>query len=36
VLTEPGRFADRNVALICTGGNLSPAQLTGLWSRVQP
>jgi threonine dehydratase len=36
VLTGPGRFADRNVALICTGGNISPAQLTGLWNREQP
>jgi threonine dehydratase len=32
VLAEPGRFADRNVALICTGGNISPAQLAGLWA----
>ena len=32
VLAEPGRFADRNVALICTGGNISPAQLAGLWT----
>ena len=32
VLTEPGRFAGRNVALICTGGNISPAQLVSLWS----
>src|SRR5881275_960460 len=27
VLTDPGRFAGRNVALICSGGNISPAQL---------
>ncbi|HEY2262734.1 MAG TPA: pyridoxal-phosphate dependent enzyme, partial [Streptosporangiaceae bacterium] len=33
VLTEPGRFAGRNVALICTGGNISPAQLTSLWEK---
>src|SRR5579864_3348233 len=32
VLTDPGRFAGRNVALICTGGNISPAQLAALWS----
>jgi len=32
VLTDPGRFADRNVALICTGGNISPAQLVSLWT----
>jgi threonine dehydratase len=33
VLTEPGRFADRNVALICTGGNISPAQLASHWEQ---
>jgi threonine dehydratase len=33
VLTGPGRFADRNVALICTGGNISPAQLVSLWEQ---
>jgi len=32
VLTDPGRFAGRNVALICTGGNISPAQLASLWT----
>ncbi len=32
MLAEPGRFAARNVALICTGGNISPAQLAGLWT----
>jgi threonine dehydratase len=31
VLADPGRFANRNVALICTGGNISPAQLVSLW-----
>ncbi len=31
VLTDPGRFAGREVALICSGGNISPAQLIGLW-----
>jgi threonine dehydratase len=30
VLTDPGRFAGRNVALICSGGNISPAQLATL------
>jgi threonine dehydratase len=32
VLADPERFADRNVAIICSGGNISPAQLTALWS----
>jgi threonine dehydratase len=32
VLADPGRFANRNVALICTGGNISPAQLVTLWT----
>jgi threonine dehydratase len=31
VLDGPGRFAGRKVALICSGGNISPAQLTELW-----
>jgi len=31
VLGEPGRFAGRQVALVCTGGNISPAQLAALW-----
>jgi threonine dehydratase len=31
VLADPARFADRNVAIICSGGNISPAQLTALW-----
>jgi threonine dehydratase len=31
VLDLPGRFADRKVALICSGGNISPAQLVELW-----
>jgi threonine dehydratase len=30
VLSDPGRFAGRNVALICSGGNISPAQLAAL------
>jgi threonine dehydratase len=32
VLGAPGRFAGRKVAIICSGGNISPAQLAGLWS----
>jgi threonine dehydratase len=32
VLSDPGRFAGRNVTLICTGGNISPAQLVSLWT----
>jgi threonine dehydratase len=31
VLGAPGRFADRKVAVICSGGNISPAQLLELW-----
>jgi threonine dehydratase len=33
VLGAPQRFAGRKVAVICSGGNISPAQLAGLWSR---
>jgi threonine dehydratase len=32
VLSAPERFADRSVAIICSGGNVSPAQLTALWA----
>ncbi len=32
VLAAPQRFAGRKVAIICSGGNISPAQLAGLWS----
>jgi threonine dehydratase len=32
VLGTPQRFAGRKVAIICSGGNISPAQLAGLWS----
>ncbi len=32
VLADPGRFAGRDVAVVCSGGNLSPAQLAALWS----
>ncbi len=31
VLADPGRFAGRRVAVVCSGGNISPAQLTALW-----
>jgi threonine dehydratase len=32
VLDAPQRFAGRQVAIVCSGGNISPAQLTALWS----
>jgi threonine dehydratase len=31
VLAAPERFAGRKVAIVCSGGNISPAQLVGLW-----
>jgi threonine dehydratase len=31
VLADPGRFAGRQVAVVCSGGNISPEQLVGLW-----
>ncbi len=31
VLADPARFAGRSVAIVCSGGNISPAQLTALW-----
>jgi threonine dehydratase len=31
VLSTPERFAGRKVAIVCSGGNISPAQLAGLW-----
>jgi threonine dehydratase len=31
VLAEPDRFAGRQVAIICSGGNISPEQLAALW-----
>jgi len=31
VLADPQRFAGRKVAMVCSGGNISPGQLTGLW-----
>src|SRR5271165_2764968 len=33
VLSAPGRFADRKVAIVCSGGNISPGQLAALWPR---
>jgi threonine dehydratase len=33
VLDAPGRFAGREVAIVCSGGNISPAQLLELWPR---
>jgi threonine dehydratase len=32
VLADPARFAGRKVAIVCSGGNISPSQLTALWS----
>jgi threonine dehydratase len=31
VLSASGRFAGRTVAVVCSGGNISPAQLAALW-----
>ena len=31
VLADPARFAGREVAVVCSGGNISPAQLIALW-----
>jgi threonine dehydratase len=31
VLASPQRFAGRKVAIVCSGGNISPVQLAGLW-----
>jgi len=36
VLADPGRFAGRKVAVVCSGGNISPAQLAALWSGFPP
>jgi len=33
VLADRVRFAGRDVAIVCSGGNISPAQLTALWSK---
>ena len=32
VLADPDRFAGRRVAVVCSGGNISPAQITALWA----
>jgi threonine dehydratase len=32
VLADRDRFAARTVAIVCSGGNISPAQLTALWA----
>ncbi len=34
VLAAPGRFAGRRVAIVCSGGNISPEQLVQLWPAV--
>jgi len=31
VLADRDRFAGRNVTIVCSGGNISPAQLVALW-----
>src|SRR5580692_3204098 len=36
VLGAPERFAGREVAIVCSGGNISPAQLLELWPRETP
>jgi threonine dehydratase len=36
VLADPDRFAGRRVAIVCSGGNISPAQLTALWPEPLP
>ena len=33
VLGAPERFAGRKVSIVCSGGNISPAQLAELWPR---
>jgi threonine dehydratase len=33
VLDAPERYAGREVAIVCSGGNISPAQLLDLWPR---
>ena len=33
VLGAPERFAGRKVSIVCSGGNISPAQLAALWPR---
>jgi len=34
VLADPARFAGRTVAIVCSGGNISPAQLVQHWADV--
>jgi threonine dehydratase len=36
VLSDPDRFAGRRVAVVCSGGNISPAQLAALWPAPTP
>jgi threonine dehydratase len=36
VLSDPDRFAGRRVAVVCSGGNISPAQLAALWPAATP
>jgi threonine dehydratase len=36
VLADPGRFAGRKVAVVCSGGNISPGQLAALWAASPP
>jgi threonine dehydratase len=31
VLSDPARFTGRKVVIVCSGGNISPQQLTALW-----
>jgi threonine dehydratase len=33
MLSAPERFAGRKVSIVCSGGNISPAQLAELWPR---
>ena len=35
VLADPPRFAGRDIAIVCTGGNISPAQLVELLTTCQ-
>ena len=34
VLAAPDRFTDRTVAIVCSGGNISPEQLVSLWPSI--
>jgi len=36
VLSDPDRFSGRRVNVVCSGGNISPAQLTALWADTAP